>query len=96
LTRSRADGSALDSQEVAMQFEFNVGTHEQHRVAFAFNQMVGDLKITVDGQPVVQDLRMFSLRLVKRYEFSVGQPEPYKVAIEKERKLLLAGFRKQK
>jgi hypothetical protein len=79
-----------------MQFEFNVGTHEQHRVAFAFNQMVGDLKVTVDGQPVIQDFRMLSVRLVKRYEFSVGQQEPHKVAIEKERKLLLAGFRKQK
>ena len=79
-----------------MQFEFNVGQQEQHKVQFSFDQFSGDLKIVVDGNPVVKDLRMFSLSLVKRYEFSVGQQEPHKVAIEKQRKLLLAGLRKQK
>ena len=31
-----------------------------------------------------------------QFEFNVGTHEPHKVAIEKERKLLLAGLRKQK
>jgi hypothetical protein len=44
----------------------------------------------------VKDLRMFSLSLVKRYEFVVGVQEQHEVAIEKERKLLLAGLRPQK
>lgn len=79
-----------------MQFEFNVGTQEPHKVQFSFDQFRGDLKILVDGNPAVQDLRMFSLSLVKRYEFNVGTHEPHKVTIEKERKLLLAGLRKQK
>jgi hypothetical protein len=79
-----------------MQFEFNVGTQEQHKVHFSFDQFSGDLKILVDGTPVMQDLRLLSLSLVKRYEFNVGTQEPHKVAIEKQRKLLLAGLRKQK
>jgi hypothetical protein len=57
---------------------------------------IGNLKITVDGNSVVKDLRMFSLSLVKRYEFEVGVQEQHKVAIEKVRKLLLAGLRPQK
>jgi hypothetical protein len=78
-----------------MQFEFKVGTQEPHQVHFSFNQVNGDLKILVDGQPVVEDLRLLSISLMKRYEFNVGVQEPHTVRIEKQRKLLLAGFRKQ-
>jgi hypothetical protein len=45
---------------------------------------------------VRSDFRFLSLNLVKRYEFRVGQTEQHDVAIEKERKLMLAGFRKHK
>ena len=73
-----------------------VGVREQHRVDFSFDQFGGDLEILVDGQPMVKDFRMLSLRLTKRYEFTVGVEEQHLIAIEKERKLLLAGFRPQK
>ena len=79
-----------------MKFDFNVGTQEQHHVEFEFDQVLGNLQITVDGNSVVKDLRHFSLSLTKRYEFEVGVKEQHKVAIEKERKLLLAGLRPQK
>lgn len=79
-----------------MKFDFTVGAQEQHHFEFEFDQMIGNLKITVDCNSVVKDLRMFSLSLVKRYEFVVGVQEQHKVAIEKERKLLLAGLRPQK
>jgi Fas apoptotic inhibitory molecule (FAIM1) len=82
--------------EIGMQFEFKVGAQEPHQVQFSFDPFSGDLKILVDGQPVVRDLRMLSVSLVKRYEFNVGTQEPHQVTIEKQRKLLLAGFRKQK
>ena len=76
-----------------MQFSFRVGVNEQHQVDFSFDQFIGDLEIKVDGQTVVKDFRMFSLSLTKRYEFTVGQAEQHQVAIEKKRKLFLAGLR---
>jgi len=79
-----------------MTFTFGVGDKEKHRVTFRFNQIWGNLKITVDDSVVVRDFQTFSLHLTKKWEFSVGEGEPHKVTIEKERKLILAGFRKQK
>jgi hypothetical protein len=38
---------------------------------------------------------MLSLKLTKRYEFVVGSQEQHQIAIEKKRKLFLAGFRPQ-
>ena len=79
-----------------MQFSFIVGAHEKHQVDFSFDQFIGNLEIKVDGQRVVKDFRMLSLFLTKRYEFTVGAQERHQVAIEKKRKLFLAGFRPQK
>jgi hypothetical protein len=79
-----------------MQFSFLVGVQERHRVDFSFDQFIGNLEIKVDGQPLVKDFRMLSLRLTKRYEFTVGAHEQHHVAIEKKRKLFLAGFRPQR
>ena len=79
-----------------MKFTFQVGEGEKHQVTFHFNQLVGNLKITVDQKPVVRDFRIASLKLVKTYAFPVGNAERHNVRIEKERKLLLAGFRKQR
>ena len=76
-----------------MQFSFMVGIQEQHRVDFSFDQFVGNLEIRVDGQRLVKDFRMLSVKLTKRYEFTVGAEEQHQIAIEKKRKLFLAGFR---
>ena len=76
-----------------MQFSFMVGVQEKHQVDFSFDQFMGNLAIRVDGQPAVKDFRMLSLKLTKRYEFSVGVNEKHHVAIEKKRKLFLAGLR---
>ena len=78
-----------------MTFSFTVGINEQHRVDFSFDQVVGNLEIEVDGQTVVKDFRFASLKLTKRYEFIVGVNEKHQVAIEKTRKLFLAGLRPQ-
>jgi len=79
-----------------MQFSFIVGVNEKHQVDFSFDQLVGNLEIRVDGQPVIKDFRMFSLSLTKRYDFTVGVNERHQVAIEKKRKLFLAGLRPMK
>ena len=78
-----------------MQFSFIVGAQEKHQVDFSFDQFIGNLEIRIDGQPAIKDFRMFSLSLTKRYEFIVGVDERHQVAIEKKRKLFLAGFRPQ-
>jgi hypothetical protein len=78
-----------------MRFSFFVGVAEQHQVDFSFDQFTGNLEIRVDGEPLVKDFRMLSLKLTKRYEFTVGAQERHNVAIEKKRKLFLAGFRPQ-
>ena len=78
-----------------MQFSFNVGVNEKHRVDFSFDQFIGNLEILVDGQAAVKDFRMLSISLTKRYEFMVGIQEQHAVAIEKKRKLFLAGLRPQ-
>ena len=78
-----------------MQMRFEVGEEERHSVVFSFDKFWGGLSITVDGMPVRQELRLLSFKLVKRWEFSVGQQERHAVVIEKERKLLFAGFRPQ-
>jgi len=79
-----------------MKFSFQVGTQEQHQVDFSFDQFAGNLEIRVDGQPLVKDFQMLSLRLTKRYEFTVGSQEIHQIVIEKKRKLFLAGFRPQR
>ena len=78
-----------------MKFSFLVGIQEQHQIDFSFDQVIGNLEIRVDGEPLVKDFRMLSLKLTKRYEFTVGKQEQHQVAIEKKRKLFLAGFRPQ-
>jgi hypothetical protein len=78
-----------------MKFSFLVGVQEQHQIDFSFDQFIGNLEIKVDGQPLVKDFRMLSLKLTKRYEFTVGNQEQHQIAIEKKRKLFLAGFRPQ-
>lgn len=79
-----------------MKFSFEVGTEERHVVEFDFNSMWGNLSIKVDGNEVVSDFRMLSLRLTTSYTFDVGVREQHAVRIEKERKLFFAGLRKQK
>jgi hypothetical protein len=78
-----------------MIFSFTVGVNEQHRVDFSFDQFIGNLEIKVDGQTVVKDFRIASLKLTKRYELVVGVNEKHHIAIEKKRKLFLAGMRPQ-
>jgi hypothetical protein len=78
-----------------MNFGFTVGKDEQHRVDFSFDQFMGNLEIKVDGQTAIKDFRMFSVKLTKRYELTVGEKEQHTVVIEKKRKLFLAGARPQ-
>jgi hypothetical protein len=76
-----------------MNFSFVIGVTEQHRIDFSFDQFIGNLEIKIDGQPLIKDFRLLSLKLTKRYEFEVGINEKHQIVIEKKRKLFLAGLR---
>lgn len=79
-----------------MKFAFEVGDVEKHKIEFRFNQLWGNLSISVDGRQIIRDFRLASLSLTKSYEFKVGIEEIHHVRIDKIRKLLFAGFRKSK
>ena len=85
----------VGARSPSMQLEFEVGQAEKHRVVFSFNKFWGNLAITVDGSPVVRDLRTFSVSLTKTYELTIGDRETHEVRIEKDRALVLAGARRQ-
>lgn len=88
-------GSTCPGTLEGMQMTFTVGTGEPHVVMFSWDQFWGRLKITVDDHDVVSTVNMYSVSLVKTYEFTVGVAEVHQVRIEKHRAVFLAGFRPQ-
>jgi hypothetical protein len=95
VTQSKRLVVRADEAVQSMNFSFEVGVNEQHRIDFSFDQFMGNLEIKVDGQTMIRDFRTFSLKLTKRYELTVGIKEQHSVVIEKKRKLFLAGVRPQ-
>lgn len=78
-----------------MQFEFEVGVRERHQVEFSFSQVLGTVRIDVDGETALRRFPLFSMALTKRFEFRVGQDEVHEMVVEKSRPLLLAWMRRQ-
>jgi hypothetical protein len=76
-------------------FGFDVGDSERHRVEVHWGQIWGDAEIRVDGHQALRTWRMFELRRTRRYQIDVGRAEVHSVAVEKNRPLVLAGFRHQ-
>jgi hypothetical protein len=78
-------------------FEFEVGDAEKHRVGFHWGQLFGRVRITVDQVEVVAENKAVGLRSkrVRPFEFSVGQTETHAILIEKTRKRVLGGARQQ-
>jgi hypothetical protein len=79
-------------------FAFEVGDEEKHRVEFHWGQLFGRVRITVDDVEVVQRNRPLAFKSTHRrkFEFSVGQDEAHEVVIEKVSHRFLGGARKQK
>jgi len=81
-----------------MRFILEVGNQEKTRIEFYRNWWWGTTRITSNGRivtttPPCSLLTHFNLGLVKHYEFVVGEQEKHRVVIERERPLLLPGFR---
>ena len=73
-----------------MKFTLELGTEQQHRVDFEFNQIFGCSVVKVDGQEVFRKKRWFSEPVVDQFEFQIGEHNGTSLRIEKERKLLFA------
>jgi hypothetical protein len=78
-------------------FAFDVGEKEKHRVAFHWGQLFGRVRITVDFVKVLEENHAVSLGSspTRKFELSVGEIEVHAVRIEKTRKRVLGGARKQ-
>lgn len=73
-------------------FTFEVGEHEKHRVRYHFNQSLGFGSISVDDVVVKRTFEMFSLSTRKERRLTVGSGETHIVTIEKDRKRVMGGF----
>ena len=78
-------------------FSFEVGDEEKHRVDFHWGQIFGRVRVTVDDVEVVQHNRpqAFKSTLRRKFEFTVGHDEVHEVVIEKTSHRFLGGARKQ-
>ena len=73
-----------------MRFTLEVGDRERHSVEFAFNQLLGQSMVKVDGRPVFTKKRWFSEPVVASFDLDFGTRERIHLRIEKERKHLFA------
>ena len=88
-------GIVLGLRSRATELGFDVGSAEVHRVVFRFNKSWGTVNLDVDDEPVVRDIRVFSISLTKKYVVSVGTAERHEIRIEKDRTVMFAGARRQ-
>ena len=71
-----------------MKFCLEVGELERHVIEFNFNQLLGELRISVNRLEVKRNVRLFDEPLTETHTLRVGRDERLTVRIEKERKLL--------
>jgi hypothetical protein len=71
-----------------MKFTLEIGETETHIIEFQFNQLFGELRISVDNEPVFQSKRLFNEPIQEVFNFEIGQRERATVRIEKRRKQL--------
>lgn len=65
-----------------MNIGFIVGTLEQHQMELSFDQTTGDLRILMDGAPVLEDSPRLARNPVKQYELYIGSGEKHKLALQ--------------
>jgi hypothetical protein len=65
-----------------MKIEFIVGKLEQHEVVLSFDHHKGDLRILMDGAPVLQDSPRLTHNSIKHYEINVGNSEKHRLALQ--------------
>lgn len=71
-----------------MRFCLEIGRQEKHLVEFSFNQLLGQLVISVNHREIKRGTRVFNEPVREVHTFQIGENEQLLVRIEKERKLL--------
>ena len=84
-----------------MEFEFEVGQSDKHKIQFSRNRHTARINILVDNEEVASKNPLnpathISFKLTQRFEFKVGSRENHVIRIEHIRPLLVAGFRKHR
>ncbi len=64
-----------------MRVDFTVGEAEQHQMELSFDQASGDLRILMDGTPVLQDSPSITVKPFN-YELNVGAEERHRLALQ--------------
>ena len=65
-----------------MKLILEVGEIEKHIVEFKFNQLLGNLVIRVDSEPILNSTRLINEPVYEVFNFVVGQKEKAAVRIE--------------
>lgn len=65
-----------------MKIEFTVGTLEQHQMELSFDHRQGDLRILMDGTPVLQDSPRLAHNSIRHYELNIGNCEKHRLALQ--------------
>jgi hypothetical protein len=93
--RPRFRDALIGSFARGLDFEFDVGEHERHRVRYSYDQFWGPWKLEVDNRTVHRGIRGLSFRTRKSYRFEVGELERHEVVIEIRRAWIYAGMKPQ-
>lgn len=65
-----------------MKIGFIVGDFEKHEMELSFDHTSGDLRVLMDGTPVLQDSPRLAREPVKHYELSIGNREKHMLALQ--------------
>src|SRR5438477_10623350 len=76
-----------------LSFDSAVGQRERHVIGFSFDRISGQVRITIDGNPVIQKYLLLSTSSISEFNFEVGLAERHRVVIQIERKWLFAPLR---
>jgi hypothetical protein len=76
-----------------IQFDFEVGEKEKHKVEFIFNRTWGNIIFNVDGKRVYKTMLWFAFSTNIPYKIIVGEKERHNVEVLMIRPLWFAGFR---
>ena len=65
-----------------MNIGFVVGEFERHQMEISFDQKSGDLRMLMDGTPVLHELARLAKEPVQHYELSIGALEKHRLALD--------------
>jgi hypothetical protein len=71
-----------EAREPAMKIGFVIGETEQHQMELDFDQISGDLTISMDGAQLLHDSPRWPAEPSKKYELNIGDNEKHKLSLQ--------------